>query len=185
MKHSMEFEIAWQGLKLGKQVLNFEIDKAFMEAQGQLPDDIAQLSSKVQIDFDKHENFFELHFDIDGKIETLCDRCGDPLNMQLWDEFDLIIKLDEHSHEAHWEEDADIVFIPRSETVIDLSKWIYEFVRLSIPLHRVHAENGTPDEQCNPEALKLLDQYKEAPTTKENDIWKDLKSIQNLKKKKD
>jgi uncharacterized metal-binding protein YceD (DUF177 family) len=96
----------------------------------------------------------------------------------LWDEFDLIIKLNEaEATEEEEEEDADVVFIPRSETVLDLSKWLYEFLILSIPLQRVHPAKSNGESGCNEDVLKLLGQFTEQTEEKKNDIWKGLESI--------
>ena len=187
MKHNREFEIAWQGLKSGLHTFQYEIDDAFIREHGEADPDYKDLSAKVVLNFDKKTNFFLLHFDVDGKATVPCDRCGDDFELRLWDEFRLLIKLAGEEAEDVDEED-DVVFIPRHETVIDISKWIYEFVVLSIPIQRVHPDqaDGTPG--CNPEALQLLDRLSEQGEEEgsKNDIWKGLevlKEEQNNKRK--
>lgn len=177
MKHSMEFELAWQGMKLGTHTFNYEVDKDFMAAHGDdEARDYSDIHAIVGLKFEKHENFFLLHFDIDGKMSVPCDRCGDEFELKLWDEFDLLIKLVESTEEDEEDEDADVVFIPRSETVIDISKWIYEFVMLSIPLQRIHPDNPDGSSGCNQEALRLLGKLADTET-KTNDIWEGLKGL--------
>ena len=175
----MEFELAWQGLKLGEHVFEYEVDRTFMITHGEEVTECKDIHAKVSLKFEKHESFFLLHFDVDGKMTAPCDRCGDEFELVLWDEFDLLVKLsDPENIPEGTEEDADVVFIPRSETVIDVSKWIYEFVTLSIPLQKVHPDkaDGTPG--CNEEALRLLGKLAEQQeATKKNDIWKDLASV--------
>jgi uncharacterized metal-binding protein YceD (DUF177 family) len=177
MKRSMEFELAWQGLKLGEHIYEYQLGNKFLQENGTMPDDISDIEAKVILKFDKHESFFELHFDIDGFIITPCDRCGDDFKLALWDEFDLIVKLSDTETAEEIEEDADVVFVPRSETVLDISKWLYEFLILSIPLQRVHPDNANGQSGCNQEVLKLLGQLAEQPQEKKNDIWKGLQSI--------
>lgn len=177
MKRSMEFELAWQGLKLGEHILDYQLDSAFLTEKGVMPEDIKDIEANVTIKLEKHESFFELHFDIDGFIITPCDRCGDDFKLGLWDEFDLIIKLSDAENVENEEEDADVVFWPRNETVMDISKWLYEFLILSIPLQRVHPNTASGESGCNQEALKLLGQYTEQHEEKKNDIWKGLESI--------
>ena len=83
-------------------------------------------------------------------------------------------------------EDADAVFIPRNQTVLDLSDWMYEFIMLSVPLQKVHPddENGKPG--CNPQALGLLQSMTihEDQEQKKKDIWKGLEGLKTKKKKK-
>lgn len=180
MKHNREFEIAWQGLKLGVHTFQFEVDNRFMLEHGESESDLKNIEALVTVRFDKKSNFFLLHFDVDGKLLANCDRCGDEFEMQLWDEFDLVIKLAGEDAEDV-DDEADVVFIPRSETVIDISKWIYEFVLLSIPLQRVHPDKADGTSGCNPEALKLLGLLSEHEEKPKNDIWKGLEAL----KKKD
>lgn len=183
MKHTREFEIAWQGLKPGPHVYAYDIDDKFMQ-EHEADGSFSNWAARVTLRFDKHENFFMLHFDIGGSVSVPCDRCGDDFKLALWDEFDLIIKLTGEPTDEIEDED-DVVFIPRSETVIDISNWLYEYVMLSIPLQRIHPDGADGSSGCNQQALKLLDQladHPEEPHT--NPLWKGLEGIKIEKEKK-
>jgi uncharacterized metal-binding protein YceD (DUF177 family) len=182
MKHNREFEIAWQGLKPGVHTFQYEIGDRFMKDR-EVEVDFHDLDARITLNFDKKTNFFLLHFDIDGQATVPCDRCGDEFQLRLWDEFDLLIKLSGENAEEI-DEESDVVFIPRSETVIDISNWLYEFVMLSIPLQRVHPEkeDGTPT--CNPQALDLLNHLGEPEEEPKHDIWKGLDALKEDKKTK-
>lgn len=182
MKRRSEFELAWQGLKPGVHQFDYHVAKDFFDEHGDQLADVEVIEADINLKFEKHETFFELHFDIDGYLITPCDRCGEPFKMLLWDEFDLIIKLTDEEFSSDDQEDADIVFIPRSETVLDISKWLYEFVILSIPLQKVHPNNIDGSSGCNSEMLKLIDKFAQQSEQKENNIWKDLASLQLNKK---
>ena len=173
MKHNREFEIAWLGLKIGEHVYEFNLGDEFMRAHG-APEDIHNWAAQVKLTFDRQQGFFSLHFDISGSVVTLCDRCGDEFTLDLWDEANLLIKLTGDDDEAAGEpeEEADVAFIPRGETVLDISAWLYEFVMLALPLQRAH-----PEGQCNPEAMKLLNQLGATEGTPEHNIWNGLKDI--------
>lgn len=182
MKHKREYEIAWQGLKPGVHKFQYEVNDLFIETF-EADADFKDLDAQVNLSFDKQNSFFLLHFDIDGSATVACDRCGDDYKLRLWDEFDLLIKLTgEDAGEIA--EDADVVYVPRSETVIDISKWVYEFVLLSIPLQRLHPDKADGSPGCNPEALKLLDQLSERDETIKKDIWKGLEALKEDKKVK-
>jgi Predicted metal-binding, possibly nucleic acid-binding protein len=183
MKHNREFEIAWQGLKPGVHVYQYELDDKFLDEK-QAERDFRDLDAQITLKFDKKNDFFLCHFDIDGSVTVPCDRCGDDFKMRLWDEFDLVIKLTGGEGNDEIDEDADVVFIPRSETVIDISNWLYEFVMLSVPLQRVHPEKADGSSGCNPEALKLLDQLSEPDEAPKNDIWKGLDALKDNNKRK-
>jgi len=171
MKHNREFEIAWLGLKIGEHDYDFSIDDTFMQERGAPPEQ-RDWAAHVKLKFDRQQSFFRLHFDVSGSVTVPCDRCGDEFSLTLWDEFNLLVKLmGDDGDETEPDEEADVAFIPRNETVIDVSGWIYEFVLLSLPLQMVHPDNG-----CNPEALRLLDQLSAAEDAQQ-DIWKGLKNI--------
>lgn len=178
MKHNREFEIAWQGLKLGVHEYSFSINSDFMQ-EHHAPEEYRDWNAEVKLKFDRQPSFFQLHFDIAGYMTAPCDRCGDDFKLDLWDEFDLMVKLTgDQDDDAEGEEEADIAFVSRSETVLDISNWMYEFVMLSVPLQKLHRDlpDGTPG--CNPEALKLLNQLsepEEVPT--HNSIWKGLEAF--------
>jgi uncharacterized metal-binding protein YceD (DUF177 family) len=181
MKHSREFEIAWQGLKEGLHIYQYNISDKFMESR-EVGKELRDWDVDVTLNFDKKNSFFLLHFDIDGSVTVPCDRCGDDFKLRLWDEFDLVIKLT--GEETKEVDEDDVVFIPRSETVIDLSNWIYEFIMLSVPLQRIHPDkaDGTPG--CNKQALKLLNKLSEPKEQTKKAIWKGLEELQAKSKAK-
>jgi uncharacterized metal-binding protein YceD (DUF177 family) len=181
MKHHREFEIPWFGLKDGLHEYQFEITDAVMANIGQDYDGIANIVAQVGLKLDKHNGFLQLHFDIDGTAEVICDRCGDPYPLQLWDEFDLIVKFtsDDEAADDDESEDADIVFLPRTETILDVSEWIAEFVILSVPMQHIHPDLEDGSSGCNPEALRLLDKMRVQEDAKKN-IWTGLDQFKNL-----
>jgi uncharacterized metal-binding protein YceD (DUF177 family) len=135
-----------------------------------------ELEAQVTVTFDKQTSFFMLKFDVGGSVTVPCDRCGDDFKLKLWDEFNLLIKLTGEGADEI-DEDADVVFIPRSETVIDISNWVYEFVQLSIPLQRIHPDLADGQPGCNEQALKLLNQLTDHEEHHANDIWKGLEAL--------
>lgn len=177
MKNSRVFEIAWQGLKLGEHELIFDLDDKFL--MWKYPEtEYKQLNVQIKVTFDKQVNFFMFHFNIDGSLVVPCDRCGEEFELSLWDEFDLLVKLNDVEDEDQIEEEADVVFISRSETVLDISDWLYEFLMLSIPLQKIHPQDAKGNDTCNPDVLVFLKQSAEAlEQENKNAIWKGLDSI--------
>lgn len=184
MKNHREFEIAWQGLKPGVSVFEYELSDNFFEP-GDAERDFKDLDAQVTLKFDKKNNFFLCRFDIDGSITVPCDRCGDDFKLRLWDEFDLLIKLSGTEQAEEVDEDADVVFIPRSETVIDIRTWLYEFLMLAVPLQRVHPPKADGTDGCNPETLNLLDKLAGSGNEEQrSDIWKGLEALKDKNKRK-
>jgi len=80
---------------------------------------------------------------------------------------------------------VDVVFIPRSETVIDISSWLYEFILLSVPLQHIHPDKEDGKSGCNPVALNLLEKLSESePDKSANPLWKGLETFKEVKSKK-
>ena len=117
-----------------------------------------------------------LKFIVGGKAEVNCDRCGNVLQADLWDEFNLVVKLIEEPEKMNdQEEDADVFYISRTESHIDVSDWLYEFVMLSIPMQHVCGNNEKGESLCNSEVLSKLDEMKvKAEDHNANSIWKGL-----------
>ena len=98
-----------------------------------------------------------LRFEVTGKVDVFCDRCGNPLPLDLWDEFNVMVKLVEDPEIMNQEEeDPDVYYISRTESHLHLADWIYEFINLSIPVQRMCKEDEIGGPNCNPEVLAML-----------------------------
>lgn len=159
MGKSREFDIAFVGLALGTHEFYYELDdKFFAEFEDT---EITKCTARVKVTLERNASFMMLKFETDGVTEVSCDRCGNPLSLHLWDEFDLIIKQVENPEEMNeTEEDPDIFYISRNASYINLSEWLYEFVFLSIPNQRMCGEDEMGGPQCNKEVLAMLQEMK-------------------------
>jgi uncharacterized metal-binding protein YceD (DUF177 family) len=181
MSHRREFEIAFVGLKPGIHVFEYRIDDQFFVSYGE--QDFINLDANVKLSLEKNSGFMQLKFDIDGAANVNCDRCGNPLPMQLWDEFNIIVKLVEDPEQMNEsEEDPDIYYISRGESHLHLADWIFEFINLSFPLQKMCKENEIGGPKCNLEVLEKLRKMEEEATrdTTPNTVWKGLDQFKNL-----
>lgn len=115
MSHGRNYDIAFVGLKPGTHVFEYEIqDEFFSEFPKQ---DFRNCQAHVKLTLDKHSNFLQLNFEIGGKLELDCDRCGNPLPLELWDEFKVLVKMTEDPEAMNEEEeDPDVFYISRTES---------------------------------------------------------------------
>ena len=180
MGHNRTFEIPFVGLKPGEHVFEYLIEDKFFLDYG--PQEFENCNTKVKLTLDKHQGFMQLKFDIDGTVDTICDRCGNPLTIQLWDEFNLIVKLVEDPTTMNdQEEDPDIYYIDRNESHLSVGNWIYEFVTLSFPIQHICPEDEKGKSTCNQKSLEALDKLKAAPIELKNEnIWKGLEQFKGL-----
>jgi len=155
MGNRREYDIAFVGLKPGLHEYHYEVDDKFFQEYKQT--DFSNCKAKIKLILEKNTSFIMLKFEVGGKVDVVCDRCGNNLGVELWDEFNLIVKLVENPEEMNeTEDDADIYYISRTESHLHIADWIYEFVTLSIPMQRRCKEEEIGGLQCNKEVLEML-----------------------------
>lgn len=174
MANKRAFEIAFVGLKAGIHEFSYEIDDKFFADRG--AHDFSNVHATVTLYLEKNPGFMILKFDVGGTAEVSCDRCGNPLMIDLWDEFKMLVKMVDNPDEMNsTEEDPDIFYISHTESHIDVGNWIYEFVLLSIPLQSICPPDEHGEPQCNREVIEKLKEM-EARQIEHNAkaLWKDL-----------
>ena len=178
MVNRREYEIAFVGLKPGVHEFTYEVDDKFFKSYQ--PQDFTNCHATVKLKLDKNTSFLMLKFEIGGTVNLLCDRCGNPLDKTLWDDFEVLVKMVENPDEMNKdEEDPDVYYISRTESHINVASWIYEFINLSIPLQRMCSEEELGGPQCNKEVLEMLRKLNEEEKGSENPIWKGLDKFRN------
>ena len=85
MANRRAFEIAFVGLKPGIHEFSYDLDDKFFVEKG--AQDFTNAKANISLSLEKNTGFMLLKFEIGGKAEVTCDRCGNPLKMDLWDEF--------------------------------------------------------------------------------------------------
>lgn len=181
MADKRTFEIAFVGLKQGIHEFSYTVDDKFFVEKGN--PDFTNCQANIKLLLDKKSSFMLLKFEIGGKAEAACDRCGNPLTLDIWDEFNMLVKLVENPDEMNaQEEDPDVFYISRTESHIDVAAWIYEFVLLSFPLQKMCTESQMGGPQCNKEVLEKLKNMKvKEEQTNANQLWKGLDQFRKKK----
>ena len=155
MGNRHEFEIAFVGLKPGIHEFTYEVNDKFFEDYKSA--DFNNCAVQIKLILEKSTSFMMLKFEVGGKLDVVCDRCGNILTIDLWDEFNMIVKLVENPDEMNAdEEDPDIFYVSRTESHLYLSGWLYEFISLSIPMQRMCKESEIGGPQCNNDVLIML-----------------------------
>lgn len=179
MSHRRAYEIAFVGLKPGVHHFEYSINNKFFESYGE--QEFTNCTATVKLQLEKNTGFMMLKFDVGGQVEVSCDRCGNPLPLQLWDEFKLLVKMVEEPEVMNeQEEDPDVYYISRTESHIYVADWIYEFINLSIPMQKMCKEDEMGGPQCNTEVLEKLRKMEEDAVKDNNPIWKGLDKFKNL-----
>ena len=180
MSRRRDFEIAFVGLKPGVHEFNYSIDDRFFEAYQQ--QDFRNCTAHIKLTLDKKSSFMLLKFEMGGKLEVNCDRCNSNLPLDLWDEFNITVKIvEEPELMNNQEDDPDVYYLSRGESHIDVANWIYEFINLSIPMQKICNFEDMDGPYCNKAAIDVLKKLEtKEPEKKENPIWKGLEKFKDL-----
>jgi uncharacterized metal-binding protein YceD (DUF177 family) len=122
-----------------------------------------------------------LKFEIGGKADVVCDRCGNTINMDLWDDFNMVVKMvDDPEVMNDKEDDPDVFYISRTESHLYLNDWIYEFICLSIPMQKKCSDEEIGGPKCNKEVLlKIREMETRSGQSGTEGIWKGLDQFKN------
>lgn len=170
MEKENTYLIPISGLALGKHSFQYEITDDFFK--GMDYSEIQQGMVNVNLDIDRIETMLTLTFDMKGTVRVMCDRCAEEFDQPIESNQVFYIKLGTENAE----ESDDVTVLPADQHDFDLTSLIYEFIILSIPMHRVH-----PEGQCNPEIIDMLNGMQEVVEEDEETIdprWAALKDIE-------
>ena len=179
MNYRRTFDIAFVGLKPGIHEYEYNVADKFFTEYGE--QDFKNCVAQIKLSLDKQNGFMLLRFEVGGKLELSCDRCGNHLPLDLWDEFNIMVKMvEEPDVMNNQEEDPDVYYISRGESHINVSDWIYEFINLSIPMQRMCAEEEIGGPYCNKEVLAMLKKMDVQNSVPTNPLSKGLEKFKDL-----
>lgn len=169
MEKENTYLIPISGLALGKHSFQYEITDDFFK--GMDYSEIQQGKVSINLNIDREETMLTLTFNIEGTVRVMCDRCADEFDLPIENNQVFYIKLGTENAE----ESDDVAVVPADQHDFDLTSLLYEFIILSIPMHRVH-----PEGECNPEVIDMLNGMQEVEEEEEETIdprWAALKDI--------
>jgi uncharacterized metal-binding protein YceD (DUF177 family) len=183
-----EYGIAFKGLKDGQHLYEYKLGSAFFELF-ELPQvETGELVAKVTLT--KSIRMLELSFHINGVVKAPCDRCLEMMEVPITYKGKLFVKFGEEYDEPT----EEIIILPHEEHTINIARFMYEYIVVSIPIRHIHPdkEDGTPG--CDPEMLAqlktyMVDQEPAIGQDEENDDeeidprWNELKKLKNKNNK--
>ena len=159
-----EFLIPFVGLKIGRHLFDFEIGNSFFESMEYSI--IEQGNVKVTLELDKKETMMIALFHAEGTINTLCDRCNTPMDLEINGGYKLIYKFG-----LEEEEDEMLVVLHPDSYQIDITNPIYELITTQLPLRVLH-----DDGECDEEMWGVIQQHLVNPEDEEDlhdEEWED------------
>lgn len=158
-----EYIVQFERLGLGEHQFDFTADQNLFEGN----EEVLKANVTIDLTLYKTGNMMDMRFEFNGFMTLPCDRCNDPLEMNVNDNSELVVKFGQTEHEDL----DDLIVLDDHEYEIDLKQYLYETLSLLIPIRHVHEEKD-----CNPEILKKINSVEEG----KNDIdprWEKLKEI--------
>ena len=150
------YTISFKGLSLGSHVFDWILDGGFFALYEM--SEIGDASISVQLTLVKHSLFLELNFMLDGWVEVCCDRCLDPLKLEITSDSRMFVRFGEHADEDDSDDD-DLIILPHGEDQLDVAQYLYEYAHLSLPIRRVHPDDDNGQSACNAEMISKLEQF--------------------------
>lgn len=133
-----QFKVQLASLPEGHTEQDFEITTDFFKNMENT--DVVFADVKVHMDLDKKNDAYDCVFHCKGRIQVPCDRCLDPLDMDVDTDYRIVVKYGEEFND----ENDDILVIPFSNTSLNVAYMLYDTILLTIPLRHVH-----PMGKCN------------------------------------
>lgn len=106
---------------------------------------------KVHLDLEKKRDIYDCTFHCKGVIEVPCDRCLDPLPIEIDTDYHILVKYGENYND----ESDDLLEIPESSPFLNVAYMLYDTIVLCIPLRHVH-----PMGKCNRAMAAALNKHK-------------------------
>lgn len=149
-----DYIVPFSSLKPGRYEYDFKVSDSFFTHFEQSEVKAGQLD--VRFELQRQPVMLALAFDITGTVNLPCDRCGDSYDQPIECHRRMVIHL---GGEPQDDED-DIVVLAAHDHSLDLSRYLFEFITLSIPSRRVHPDNADGTSGCDPEVIAKLNELR-------------------------
>lgn len=126
------YDIHIAGLENKRYEYDFMAGNAFFAALEQ--DLIHKGDVQTHLLLEKSETMIRLDFHITGTIEQTCDRSLDEYDEPVDTRQTMLLKFGDHNEELS----DEIELIERNTATINVARYIFEFISLSLPMKRLH-----------------------------------------------
>ncbi|WP_379992934.1 YceD family protein [Dyadobacter subterraneus] len=181
VKELSKYNIDIYGLEDKQYDYDMESGDAFFQELEQ--DLIEHGQFKTHVVLTKSATMLQLHFHTEGSVELLCDRTLEPFEEPVISDDRIILKFGDRDEELT----DEIEIINRNTNRINVAKYVFEFIALSLPVKKLHpslrTEDDTDDESEDDEVI-LVYSSADDEETDENDSeekidprWEALKKL--------
>lgn len=177
MKDLKQFNIPFVGLKEGKHLFEYKIDRTFFEIYNY--NEFEKVAINITLEFVKKSTLFELTFTASGTVNIPCDVTNEYFDQEITATLPLVVKFGPEYND----DNEEILIVSHEVYQFSVAQFIYEMIVLGVPNKRVHPQviDGTMKSEA-------LDIFEELATKEEKNIettdprWDKLKSLITEKK---
>lgn len=168
MEALKEHTISFTGLNDGEHDFRFELGGDFFTKASD--EELEGGKLVVDVKLVKSSNLLVTNMHVEGTVRVECARCATPFDLPISGDQRQIFQLDA-------EEDLDddeLVGLEPGAHSINLSHYLYECIRLALPIRYVH-----PPGECDPEVEAKLKQLSVEHDPIPDPRWEALKNLKN------
>lgn len=133
------YQIDIYGLSTGVHDYQFEVTKDLFHLFEQ--EIVTSGSGVCHVSLDKSATMLTLEFNIQAKVELICDLSVRPFDHEIQSRRELRMKFGDTEDELS----DEIVIIPWDSKWINVAEYIYQFVLLEIPMKKIHPDLRTQE----------------------------------------
>lgn len=179
MSYLSQFKISFSGLSQGLHEFNYSIDSKFFEEPAFSGSEIKNAKIELTVELLKQSNMLALKFKFKSQVLVDCDRCLSESYIPVNGEQQLIVKFGEE-REQDLKQDDEVIVLPPSETELEISQYIYEYMNLLMPYQKIPCEILGDKKLCNQEVIEKLNRLQHQEKQVITDPrWDALKKIKN------
>ncbi|MDE5635403.1 MAG: DUF177 domain-containing protein [Muribaculaceae bacterium] len=115
----------------------------------------------VHMDMEKKNDLYDLRFHCKGVLQVPCDRCLDPIDLDVDTEYHITVQYGDSYDDAS----DDLLVIPYSDSYLNVAYMLYDTIALTIPMRHVH-----PQGKCKRAMAAALSKHKVGGEEEEEDI---------------
>lgn len=145
-----QYIVALPTLSEGHHELELKAGKELFSGRGGT--EVTDADITVYIDINVRNGAYEIGLTCRGWIYIPCDRCLEPMRLDIDEDYDVCVRYGEE-----YDETDDTITLPESEVNLDLAPLVADTVSLAIPLRHVH-----PDGECDKEMEEIMNQHSAA-----------------------
>ena len=130
---------------------------------------------EVHMELHREGGLTTLEFNVQGIVDTSCDRCMVPINLAIESDYQMVVK-----HGDPTDSTDEVVFIDSDSSDLNVGQHIYDFILLSIPIsQRIPDCETMENSPCDTTVLSFLaeNQVDEKPIGDKDSPWDDLKNV--------